>query len=138
MSQWVRTAFSLLLTGRLTVDQQGFLAGLGNPYRGNLRLGGEGHEDLLAVRATVLDPLARSRLDTGFGLHALCAKAHTPQAAIAHLFSLMIGSQGRALRKPGAARTSPDYFVRCVPPLQKAAEFISRYNAPRSVIVPAG
>ena len=43
---------------------------------------------LLAVRAAVLDPLARSRLDTGFGLHALCAKAHTPQAAIAHLFSL--------------------------------------------------
>ncbi|VXB32754.1 hypothetical protein ARTHRO9AX_150213 [Arthrobacter sp. 9AX] len=83
-------ADSLVVAGvrAFAVNQERFLAGLGNPHRRNLRFGGEGDEDLLAVFAPVLDALARSRLDSGLGLHALRTKAHAPQAAIAHDFSL--------------------------------------------------
>jgi len=81
LEQHVPVRALMLLVGvfrLLAVDQDGLLAGLGGPHRGDLRLGGEHHRHGLAVRGAVLHALARGRFHTRFGLHGLGTQAHAP------------------------------------------------------------
>src|SRR5690606_28789701 len=68
--------------GLLGVPQEGLLAAAALPDRGDVRVGGEGQDDGVAVGAVVVGLEPRGEVHALVGLHALATDAHTAQGPV--------------------------------------------------------